>query len=295
MFTSSKYCAAAACADRFTAPLPEDVPDQKWDETADVALVMSRYSSAVPFHRTEQLQQMAGVPLSSSVQFERCEHVADALLPVYREMIDEASCCELIHADDTPVRILSAIKENKNLKKKARRSLQTTGMVGVDETYTIALYFSGRHHAGENIRELIKSRPLGLGLLKQVGDAASHNQINGEETIFICCWAHARRRFIDIESSAPQICAYVLAEIGELFKHERETGGMSPDERLRYHQQRSGPVVSRLYEYIEEQLQEGGVEPNSAVAKALKYLENNRECLTVFLKRAGVPLAELRR
>ena len=57
---------------------------------------------------------------------------------------------------------------------------------------------------------------------------------------------------------------------------------MSPDERLRYHQQRSGPVLSRLYEYIEEQLQEGGVEPNSAVAKALKYLENNRECLGTY-------------
>ena len=280
----------SACCDRFTAPLPEGVSEQKWDASADVALVMSRYSSAVPFNRTQQLQQMYGVPLSSSTQFERCERVADALLPIYREMIEEASGCELIHADDTPVRILSLIKENEQLKKNERRAVQTTGMVGIDEAYRIALYVSGRRHAGENIKELLKSRLAGLGLLKQVGDAAARNQINDTETIFICCWAHARRRFIDIESSAPQICAYVLEEIGELFKHERETSGMTPDERLRYHQQRSGPVLSRLYEYIEEQLQEGGVEPNSAVAKALKYLENNRECLTVFLQIAGVPL-----
>ncbi len=280
----------SACCDRFTAPLPEGVPARKWDATADVALVMSRYGSAVPFHRTAQLQQMTGVPLSSSTQFERCEQVADALLPVYLEMVEEASCCDLIHADDTPVRILSLIEENKQLPKKARRAVQTSGMVGVDEAYTIAFYVSGRRHAGENITALLKHRPARLGLLKQVGDAAACNQINAEETIFICCWAHARRRFIDVESSAPQICAYVLAEIGELFKHERETMRMSPEERLRYHQQRSGPVVNRLYGYIEEQLQEGGVEPNSAVAKALNYLENNRECLTVFLQVAGVPL-----
>ena len=280
----------SACCDRFTASLPEGVSDRKWDVTADVALVMSRYGSAVPFHRTAQLQQMTGVPLSSSVQFERCEQVADALLPVYLEMVEEASCCELIHADDTPVRILSLIEENKHLQKNERRAVQTSGMVGVDEAYTIALYVSGRRHAGENITELLKHRPPRLGLLKQVGDAARCNQINERETIFICCWAHARRRFIEIESSAPEVCATVLAAIGELFEREREAAGMSAEARLRFHQQHSGPVVSRLYEYVGKQLHEGGVEPNSAVATALRYLEKNRECLTVFLKVAGVPL-----
>ena len=280
----------SACSDRFTAPLPEGVPAQKWDATADVALVMSRYGSAVPFNRTAQLQQMTGVPLSSSTQFERCEQVADALLPVYLEMVEEASCCELIHADDTPVRILSLMEENKHLKKNERRAVQTSGMVGIDQACTIALYVSGRRHAGENIAELLKSRPARLGLLKQVGDAAACNQVNDTETIFVCCWAHARRRFIEIESSAPDICATVLAAIGELFAHEREAAGMSAQARLRFHQQHSGLVISRLYEYVEKQLQEGGVEPNSAVAKALRYLENNRECLTVFLQMAGVPL-----
>jgi transposase len=280
----------SACCDRFTAPLPEGVAEQKWDPSADVALVLSRYGSAVPFHRTAQLQQMTGVPLSSSTQFERCEAVADALLPVYLAIREEASRCELIHADDTPVRILSLLKENEQLRQHERRAVQTTGIVGRDEGYKIALYVSGRRHSGENIKELLTGRPSGLGLLKQVGDAARCNQINGEKTIFVCCWAHARRRFIDIEESAPQICAYVLAEIGELFRHERETAGMSPAERLLFHQQQSGPVISRLYGYLAEQLQAGGVEPSSAVAKALNYLANNRECLTVFLRVAGAPL-----
>ena len=64
---------------------------------------------------------------------------------------------------------------------------------------------------------------------------------------------------------------------------------MSANERLLYHQQHSEKIVNDLYDYVEEQLK-SDVEPNSAVAKALRYLKNNRECLTVFLKVAGVAL-----
>ena len=57
------------------------------------------------------------------------------------------------------VRILSLMEENKHLAKSERRAVQTSGLVGVDEAYGIALYVSGRHHSGENIKELLKGRP----------------------------------------------------------------------------------------------------------------------------------------
>jgi transposase len=280
----------SSCQDRFTAPLPEGVGEDKWDATADVALVMSRYAAGVPFYRTASLQQMVGVPVASSTQFDRCEQVANALLPVYTEMVKEASKSELIHADDTRVKILSMVKQNKGLSKGKRRGMQTTAVVAIAEECRIAIYVSGRRHAGENIKELIKSRPESLGLIKQVGDASANNQINEEDVIFICCWAHARRYFTDIESRFAQGSGYVLDRIAELYKNDKDTIGMLPKQRLGYHQQHSEKIVNQLYEYIEEEIKQKRVEPNSALGKAYEYMRNNKGCLTKFLEQEGVPL-----
>src|SRR3954467_2948391 len=72
----------SSCQQRFPAPLPEGVPAEKYDATADVAIVMAKYAAGLPFHRLAQMQEAFGVPLPPSVQWERAETVADALLPV---------------------------------------------------------------------------------------------------------------------------------------------------------------------------------------------------------------------
>jgi transposase len=73
----------SSCQQRFPAPLPEGVPAEKYDATADVAVVMAKYGAGLPFHRLARMQQSSGVPLPESVQWERAEVVAHALLPVY--------------------------------------------------------------------------------------------------------------------------------------------------------------------------------------------------------------------
>ena len=72
----------SSCQQRFPAPLPDGVPAEKYDATADVAVVMAKYAAGLPFHRLAHLQQAWGVPLPESVQWERAEVVADALLPI---------------------------------------------------------------------------------------------------------------------------------------------------------------------------------------------------------------------
>lgn len=73
------------CRQRFPAPWPEGVPAEKYDATADVAIVMAKYAAGLPFYRLAQRQEAFGVSLPPSVQWERAEAVADALLPVYKE------------------------------------------------------------------------------------------------------------------------------------------------------------------------------------------------------------------
>ena len=52
----------------------------------------------------------------------------------------------------------------------------------------------------------------------------------------------------------------------------RAEHGLSPEERLQLHQERSGPVMDELHDWLEAQLAEQKTEPNSGLGKAITYL-----------------------
>jgi hypothetical protein len=141
------------CFKRYVADLPEGIKeDEKFDETADVAIALYKYSGGIPFYRQARMQESYGAPLPESVQFERCEAAANAVFPVYRHLVELAADGKLFHIDDTRVRILSCYREDKHRSEKERRATHTSGFVVKDEDdHKIALYFSGRRHAGENL------------------------------------------------------------------------------------------------------------------------------------------------
>ena len=189
-----------------------------------------------------------------------------------------------------PAVILDCVKENKRLSEKERRGLQTTGIVAEVGETQIALYYSGRRHAGENIDRVLAHRPPELGPPIQSGDAVSANWSRKSETIPQKCLTHARRKFIEIQESFPQPCQHVLDVIGEVYKNERQTTGMTAAARLLYHQQRSGPLMEQLREWISKQFSEEGVEPNNALGQAFSYLQRHWSELTTFLRVEHAPL-----
>ena len=280
----------SACQERFTAPLPAGVAPEKYDASCDVSLAIAKYGAGLPWYRLARMQEAFGVPMPESVQFERCEAVADAALPVFLYLQRLAADGEVVYSDDTRVKILSCIKENEELEEEERRATQTSGIVVKLGGHWIALYANGRRHAGENLDELLKKRSAELEAPIQMSDALAANWSGEEETIEAKCLAHARRKFVEIEPLFPLECSVVLEAIGQVYRVEAETEGMSADERLERHQAGSGPVMRKLREWIEEQFGERNVEPNSALGQALRYVLRHWDGLTKFLTVAGAPL-----
>ena len=66
--------------------------------------------------------------------------------------------------------------------------------------------------------------------------------------------------------------------------------GLTPEQRLQFHQQRSGPVMEQLHRWLEAQFAERKTEPNSGLGKAITYLLRHWRPLTTFLRVAGAPL-----
>ena len=65
---------------------------------------------------------------------------------------------------------------------------------------------------------------------------------------------------------------------------------LSPEQRLRFHQEHSGPLMKELHEWMETQLAEHKAEPNSGLGKAISYLLNHWTKLTLFLRQPGSPI-----
>jgi transposase len=171
----------------------------------------------------------------------------------------------------------------------------TSGIVSTRQGRKIALYFTGRQHAGENMADVLKRRAAALPAPIQMCDALSRNVPKlpgGVEILLANCLAHGRRQFVEVAANFPHECRYVLGTLGRVYGHDAEARerGLTPDQRLRLHQERSGPVMEELHGWLERQLAEHRTEPNSALGKAITYLLRHWRPLTLFLRQAGAPL-----
>jgi transposase len=292
----------SACGAIFTAPLPDGVGKTKYSPRARAALVVSRYYLGLPFYRLEGYQAMQGAPVADATQWDQIEAVARCCYGVFSCLETLAAQGELMHQDDTTVRILTLMKENEQIRARAAaqglsRATERTGMfttalvVRVGERL-IALYYSGRSHAGENLAALLDKRAAAQGPPLVMSDALSRNDVAEGLVVRCHCLAHGRRQFSDIEEMFPSACRVVIETLKQVFDHDEvaREQAMSPVARLAYHQTYSEPLMDELKMWLDQQINDRLVEPNSALGKAIAYMRRYWETLTRFLHLEQAPL-----
>ena len=292
------------CGEVYTAPSPPSVGDAKYDESVPAMIGMLKYGCGFPFYRLEWLQNQLGVPLPQTTQWELVSEAAAVLAPVHAELIAQAAQGDVLHNDDTTMKILQLDRPSAKLEKQAqvegaqsdpadeRTGTFTTGIVSTREGHLIALFFTGRQHAGENFDDVLTHRAAELEPPIQMCDALSRNTSGIFKAIVANCLAHARRRFVDVAENFPDECRYVLESLGRVYHHDAQLKeqGISPQERLLFHQAKSAPVMDELHKWLKDQLDEKKVEPNSGLGKAIGYMLKHWSKLTLFLREAGAPL-----
>jgi transposase len=130
-----------------------------------------KYGSGVPFNRLEQLEGLLGIPLPAATQWEVVEEAAELITPACDELIRQAAQGEVRHNDDTSMRVLKLARESSD----ERTGVFTTGIVSKASGREIALCFTGRQHAGENLADVLAQRAVGSGPVIQMSDALSRN------------------------------------------------------------------------------------------------------------------------
>ncbi len=173
-----------------------------------------------------------------------------------------------------------------------RTGVFTSGIVSTKENRKIALFFTGRRHAWENLAEVLKVRAAELETPIQMCDALSRNMPEELRTIVSNCIAHSRRKFVDVVESFPSQCRYVIETLGKVYEIEATARKeeLSAQARLELHRRHSGPLMEALHRWLKRQIEEKRVEPNSGLGGAITYARNHWEKLTRFLEVPGAPL-----
>jgi hypothetical protein len=284
------------CGEVFTAETPAGVGPEKYDASAGSMVALLKYGSGVPFYRLAQLQGSLGIPLPPATQWEIVAEVAAALQPAYAALIHQAAQGEVLHNDDTRATILALggapTDSGPPGEAGARTGTFTSGIVATRAGREIALFFTGRQHAGENLADVLQQRAAALGPPIQMCDALARNAPAAFQVILANCLAHARRQFVEIAPSFPDECRVVLEILRQVYGHDAATKAqqLSPAARLAFHQQASGPLMATLDQWLTAQVAERQVEPNSGLGKAIAYVRKHWGPLTRFLHVAGAPL-----
>jgi hypothetical protein len=285
------------CGKIFTAPAPAGMGDQKYDHTVASMIGLLKYGSGLPFNRSQRLQGICKIPLAASTQWEIVQAAALLLAVVYEELIRQAAQGDVVYNDDTTVKILELMGQRAKKSPPPndlpdRTGIFTSGVVAVRAGRRMAIFFSGRQHAGENLQDVLRHRAEELEAPIQMCDGLSRNIPQELETILANCLAHGRRNFVELYDRFSGECRYVIDALKVVYHNDKlvREKGMSADERLAFHQAHSQATMDNLKQWMDRQFNEKLVEPNSALGEAINYMLRRWDALTLFLRKAGAPL-----
>ena len=283
------------CGEIFTAEAPPGVGEDKYDAESASMIALLKYGSGLPFNRLERLQGSLGLPLPAATQWDIVKPAGRRIEPALEELIRQAAQGQVVHNDDTVMKVLALrdpSREPTDSDRSDRKGVFTSGIVSLLPDRRIALFFTGHRHAGENLAALLKQRASELGRPIQMCDALSRNMPKDLQTIVAHCLAHGRRQFVDVAGNFPDECLHVLLILKEVYRNDAlaKNQGMSPEQRLEFHQANSGPKMDELKAWLTAQIEDRKVEPNSGLGEAIAYMLKHWNELTLFLRQPAAPL-----
>jgi len=169
---------------------------------------------------------------------------------VFEELVRQGAQGDVVHNDDTGVKILEVMGERARQAALAGKSADTagedlegtlgrnpaegstekpqaertgtftSGIVATSEGHKIALFFSGRQHAGENLKDVLARRAAELSPPIQMCDALSRNLPGELATIVANCLAHRRWQFVDVADRFPDECRHVLESLAVVYRND---------------------------------------------------------------------------
>jgi len=274
--------------------------------SACATLLVLHYFAGAPFKRLEMLHSGWGVPMPDANQWTMANECTDLLIPLLRALEQYAiGNAVSLRIDDTGSEVIelrnqiraeiAALQSVGKSTKDVRTAINATGVyLETADGNVITLFYTGRHHAGEIIDQLLVHRKSTEPKLAKVTDGASKNfdHQQADKLIEASCNAHAYLKFRAIKDKYPDEYATAAEVYKQVFDNDDETEarGLTPVERMLFHREHSKPLMEQLKAMCDEKIANRLVEPNSLLWEPVTFIVNQWPRLTLFYQEPNVPL-----
>jgi transposase len=258
--------ACASCDTIVQAPAPTRPIERGMAGPGLLAhLVVGKFADHLPLYRQAEIYAREGVELSRTLLAQWVGSVSALLTPLTDALRAHVFAADVVHADDTPLPVLApGLGKTKTgrLWTYVRDERPAAGEVAPAVWFAYSPDRKGEHPQ----RHLADFS----GILQADGYAGFSQIYDGGRVLEAACWAHVRRKFVDLhELHKSPVAAQALDRIGALYVIEREIRGRRPHERCAVRQERSRPLLDAMKAWLEQTL--GTLSQKSEAAKAIRY------------------------
>jgi transposase len=240
-------------------------------------VVIAKYTDHLPLYRQEALYARSGVEFNRTTLAEWVGAVGVALAPLWVTLRTELLTRPVLHADETPVAQLDpGTGKTKRCYLFAYRSADGLPLVVFD-------YRPSR--SGAHVRELLG--PWRGALM--VDDYAGYKALWALGVTELGCWAHARRKFFDLEAANKSVlAAEALGRIGKLYRIEAQAADYDTAARHAHRSQYARPEVDALFSWLTAIRSK--VSDGSGTANAIDYALRREAALRRYLNDGRYPI-----
>lgn len=277
-----KY-ACRSCTDGVVqAPAPARlIPGGMPTEATIAHVLVSKYADHLPLYRQAQIYSRQGINLDRSTLADWVGRAAFELRPVFDALMADLKRSTKLFMDETRAPVLDpGGRKTKTgyfwALARDDRPWGGTAPPGVAFTYA-----PGR--GGQHAERILQ----GFGGILQVDGYAGYNRLIASGRVgpgiqLAYCWAHARRKLIEIIRTGPApIAEQGVGLIRELYAIEADLRGRSPADRLAARLERSAPILARLDDWLRHHRARASAK--SPLGEALAYIARYRDGLGRFL------------
>ena len=251
-------------------------------------VLTSKFDDHVPLYRQNEIFARMGADIPDTTLVDWCGGAMKTLAPLIEKIETDIMACDILHADDTPIRVLDRSRRAKGLGKGVKKGRIWTyvrdqrpwmGTAPPGAVYQFAPDWKEEHvltHLGQSSGILQADGYKGYTKLYAT-DLDGNSQFQEA-----ACWAHLRRDFHDVWTATKSVIAReALDRIGALYDIEREISGHPADLRKAVRQEKSKPKVETFRAWAEQQLTR--IPGKGDLAKAFRYGLSRWPSFTLFL------------
>jgi len=258
--------ACAGCDTIVQAPAPSRPIERGMAGPGLLAHVLvGKYADHLPLYRQAEIYAREGVELDRTLLAQWVGSTSALLAPLTDALRAHVFASDVIHSDDTPIPVLApgnGKTKTGRLWTYVRDERPYAGTVAPAVWFTYTADRKGEHPQ-RHLQDF-------AGIIQADGYAGYTKLYDGGRVLEAACWAHVRRKFVDLhELHRSPIAAQALERIGALYAVEQEILGRSADHRRVVRQMRSRPLLDSLHVWMQQTL--CSLSQKSATAKAIRY------------------------